>query len=92
MGFCARQSTKASERNFYQFVFALAVLALIVLPPRAEAVIRMGSANTVSLSNGLVGYWPLDGAVTNWGTGHNAQLPRAYRLHGSLHWRRTPTK
>jgi hypothetical protein len=69
MGFLVLQNTKVSERNFYQLVFALAVLVLTALPPRAEAIIRMGSANTNSVANGLVGYWPLDGAVTNWATG-----------------------
>jgi len=31
----------------------------------ADARILIGSANNASLSQGLVGYWPLDGAVTN---------------------------
>ena len=31
-----------------------------------QARILIGSPGTGSLSNGLVGYWPLDGAVTNW--------------------------
>ena len=52
------------------------ILAGIALafPPRAEAVVRLGSANTVSLSNGLVGYWPLDGSVTNWNTNTTADV------------------
>jgi hypothetical protein len=29
----------------------------------------LGKANTTTLSTGLVGYWPLDGATTNWATG-----------------------
>jgi hypothetical protein len=39
----------------------------------AHAIVLLGTANlahsnTVAISNGLVGYWPLDGAVTNWNT------------------------
>ena len=30
---------------------------------------KAASANTTAVSNGLVGYWPLDGSVTNWATG-----------------------
>ena len=48
-------------------IFAPAALATLA-PHPAFAVIRLGNPNTVSLSNGLVGYWPLDGAVTNWTT------------------------
>jgi hypothetical protein len=49
--------------------FALALCAAaLALPPKAEAAIRLGSTTTVSLTNGLVGYWPLDGATTNWAT------------------------
>src|SRR5271166_3575658 len=35
----------------------------------AHARILIGSPGTGSLSNGLVGYWTFDGAVTNWSTG-----------------------
>jgi hypothetical protein len=31
-------------------------------------------SNSVALSNGLVGYWPLDGSVTNWATGQTQDL------------------
>ena len=31
-------------------------------------------ANTVAVSNGLVGYWPLDGATTNWSTNTTSDL------------------
>jgi hypothetical protein len=48
------------------FAIALCATAALALPPKAEAVVRLGSTNTVSLTNGLVGYWPLDGATTNW--------------------------
>ncbi len=43
-----------------------AATAALALPPSAEGAIHLGSPNTVSLANGLVGYWPLDGATTNW--------------------------
>jgi hypothetical protein len=42
--------------------------------PHAEAVIHLGSANTVTQGSGLIGYWPLDGAVTNWATGVTRDL------------------
>jgi hypothetical protein len=31
-------------------------------------------ANTVAVSTGLVGYWPLDGSVTNWATGQTRDI------------------
>ena len=34
----------------------------------------VGHANTSTLSSGLVGYWPLDGAATNWATGQTSDL------------------
>ncbi len=43
-----------------------AFCAFVSLPSCAEAVIHLGMPNSTSLSNGLVGYWPLDGSVTNW--------------------------
>ena len=36
--------------------------------------IRVSAANSTSLANGLVGYWPLDGAVTNWTTNTTRDL------------------
>ena len=36
--------------------------------------VTQGHSNTVSISNGLVGYWPLDGATTNWRTNTTADL------------------
>jgi hypothetical protein len=52
-------------------VFALTAIS-IATP--AQARILLGSSNNSSLSNGLVGYWPLDGAVTNWNTGTTLDL------------------
>jgi hypothetical protein len=49
-------------------LFTLIAIAALVVPPKAEAVIRLSSPNTTSLSNGLVGYWTFDGSVTDWGT------------------------
>ena len=46
-----------------------AILLLISCAPfQAEAVIRLGQSNTVSLSRGLVLYLPLDGSTINWST------------------------
>jgi hypothetical protein len=58
-------------------IFLLAVSfcsATLALPPKAEAGIHLGDPNTVLLSNGLVGYWPLDGTVTDWATGITRDL------------------
>ena len=52
----------------------LAVATLGVAPHPALAAIRLGSPNTTSLNTGLVGYWPLDGAVTNWNTNTTADI------------------
>jgi Concanavalin A-like lectin/glucanases superfamily len=59
---------------FIAFAIALCTTAALALPPKAEAVIRLGDPNTVSLSNGLVGYWPLDGSVTDWHTNTTRDL------------------
>jgi hypothetical protein len=56
------------------FAIALCATTALALPPKAEATIRLGSSNTVSLSNGLVGYWPLDGATTNWTSNTTADI------------------
>jgi hypothetical protein len=55
-------------------ILLIAFACTISFPPKAEAVIRLGSPNAVSLSNGLVGYWPLDGAVTDWNTNTTRDL------------------
>lgn len=81
---------QATQRNTLFVKLQNAVLiALIItgaigaLPTPALATIRLGTANTASLNNGLVGYWPLDGAVTSFntnttmdisGTGNTGQL------------------
>ncbi len=49
-------------------------LAGLSYAPQAQAAIHLGAANATSLSNGLVGYWPLDGSVTNWATGRTTDL------------------
>src|SRR5262249_9038949 len=50
------------------FLASLAIVAtvLLTLPAITEAAIHLGDPNTAFLTQGLVGYWPLDGAVTNW--------------------------
>ncbi len=48
--------------------------ALLLLPLHALASAVVGQANSTSLSQGLVGYWPLDGATTNWLTGRTNDL------------------
>jgi hypothetical protein len=53
----------------------LAIFAMALgLPHHALAVIRLAQSNTVSLTNGLVGYWTFDGPVTNWATGKTKDL------------------
>ena len=53
-------------------IFILLVTFTLVKP--AQASVTAGQANSVSLSSGLVGYWPLDGATTNWLTGTTRDL------------------
>ena len=55
------------------FLPLISILPLL-LPFTAQAAIHLGSPNTVSLSQGLVGYWPLDGPVTNWNTNTTLDL------------------
>ena len=55
-------------------VMLLLAVATFGFASPAHAVIRLGTANTTSLSQGLVGYWPLDGAVTSWATGQTRDL------------------
>ncbi len=43
--------------------------ALVASPLVASASVVVGQSNTTSLSQGLVGYWTLDGSKTNWLTG-----------------------
>jgi hypothetical protein len=52
----------------------LVIIATSVTATPAQAVIRIGEPNTVALTSGLVGYWPLDGAVTNWTNNTTADL------------------
>jgi Concanavalin A-like lectin/glucanases superfamily len=47
----------------------LAIFAMALgLPHHALAAIHLAQSNTTSLTNGLVGYWTFDGAVTDWNT------------------------
>src|SRR6266699_7247432 len=55
-------------------LFALSAVASLALPHPALAAIHLGDPNTVSLSQGLVGYWPLDGSVTNWTTNTTSDI------------------
>ncbi len=48
--------------------FLLSLLVLLI-PAAAHASVVVGQSNTTSLSQGLVGYWTLDGSKTNWLTG-----------------------
>ncbi len=50
------------------------LLFCLLLPTSAFASITLGHANTSALSSGLVGYWPLDGATTNWKTGITSDM------------------
>ena len=59
------------RKTLFLFLFTL---ALIAQATPAEARILLGASNNTSLSNGLVGYWPLDGAVTNWNTNTTLDL------------------
>ena len=58
--------------------FCLSSVTLLALPHPAFAAIHLGDPNTVSLTQGLVGYWPLDGSTINW----NA-TPTFYDISGN---------
>jgi len=51
--------------------FCLSAVASLALPHPAFAAIHLGDPNTVSLTQGLVGYWPFDGSTINWTTPGN---------------------
>jgi len=50
-------------------LFVCLAVTSLTLPHSSLAAIHLGGVNQPSLSTGLVGYWPLDGSVTNWATG-----------------------
>jgi hypothetical protein len=50
-------------------IAALAMLTpLLLVPSLASASVILAHANTSALSQGLIGYWPMDGNTTNWTT------------------------
>jgi hypothetical protein len=57
-------------------ILAILTLSILLFFPRhfAHASVTLGTPNTSALSQGLVGYWPLDGATTNWKTGITSDL------------------
>ena len=59
-------------RGFELMTLLTVFAALAPLP--ALAAIHLGDPNTAPLSNGLVGYWTFDGAVTNWATGQTQDI------------------
>jgi hypothetical protein len=52
----------------------LVAAATLSFATPAQARVLLGSPGPAALSDGLVGYWPLDGAVTNWATGKTNDL------------------
>src|ERR1700681_2892426 len=48
--------------------------ALFAFPLAAAASAVVGHSNTVALTNGLVGYWSMDGSSINWTTNTMADL------------------
>jgi len=60
-----QRDTGASSR----FIVVLFFMSFSLLPAYASASVSLGQPNVTALSSGLVGYWPLDGATTNWTTG-----------------------
>jgi hypothetical protein len=50
-------------------------LAFLLFPSPSSASTHIGlPGNYLTLSSGLVGYWPLDGKTTNWATGKTNDL------------------
>jgi hypothetical protein len=69
--------SRVGHSNLSAFLLALALLVISAtgtLPLPAAASIHLGDPNTVSLTNGLVGYWTFDGSVTDWTNGTTADL------------------
>jgi hypothetical protein len=56
-----------------KILYILAAL-LCLAPSLASAAVQLAEPNTSALSQGLVGYWPLDGATTNWTSNTTADL------------------
>jgi hypothetical protein len=54
-------------------ILTLALAFLLFPSPSSAATIGVPS-NYLTLSSGLVGYWPLDGKNTNWSTGQTLDL------------------
>jgi hypothetical protein len=54
--------------------FAFIVTGILVCAQSASASVTLGTANTTSLSSGLVGYWTFDGPSLNWKTGTVADM------------------
>jgi len=48
--------------------------AILCIASPAFASVTLASPNLTALSSGLVGYWPLDGATTNWAANTTADL------------------
>jgi hypothetical protein len=67
------QQKPIPSRHQGSTLMAAAALALLA-PLVASASVSLGEPNTTSLSSGLVGYWPLDGATTNWATNTTRDL------------------
>ena len=65
-GAAARRSLAAAGLPLFFILFSSFYFLFSV--PLASASIVLGHANTTALSQGLVGYWPMDGYSINWGT------------------------
>ncbi len=58
-----------------QFLKLAAIVALALSFAQSASAATIGlPGNYLTLSSGLVGYWPLDGKTTNWATGKTTDL------------------
>lgn len=62
------------ERAAAKLFLASGMIAVCALMPLLTSAATLGDPDTNALTNGLVGYWPLDGGTTNWTTGTTFDL------------------
>ncbi len=72
---------KVDDVRVYNYAMTPAQISIIYKVGTPATTI--GHSNNVTLSTGLVGYWPFDGNTTNWATGRTSDLS-SNGVNGSL--------
>ena len=63
---------RALSNNMKNFLLIAALV--LSFPLTAGASVDVGHSNATTLTGGLMGYWPFDGATTNWSTGKTSDI------------------